>query len=495
MPELTPPGMKPENHTLTPPDAGRKRKKRKKPPALLIGLFVLFLIVDAVVLVYWLLPTGKRKPPPAPETVQQEAVEVPGRQQPAGASVREKARLAAEAALNDWLHLQAGAEAENIAGWGGEAYGDITALVDQGDAAFAKQDFARAGKLYIQAGKRLQALLASKPELLSAALDNGRAALEAEDSKTAIRYFTRALELEADNQEAAHGRQRAENLDQVLSLHRQGLELEKKGRLDEARSTLSKAVRLDPEFQPAAAALARVEEKLRQRKFRQAMSGFFAAMDKNDLGQARRSLQEAAAINPADPVVKDAAKQLKNAEITARLAALERAFNRFAAAEQWEKARQACEQALRLDPRAGFAVQSLEMVKQRIALEQAIRKILQKPGRLQDDGPLAEAGQVLETARAVNNPGPKLTALTASLDRLLDRASTDVEVTLRSDNATEVIIYRVGKLGKFVRKQLKLRPGVYTVVGSRPGFRDVRRTLEVKADRNISLSIRCEEQI
>ncbi len=225
------------------------------------------------------------------------------------------------------------------------------------------------------------------------------------------------------------------------------------------------------------------------------MSGFFAAMDNKDLGRARGFLQRAAAISPNEPVVKDAAKQLKNAEITVRLAALEKAFNRFAAEEQWEKAREACEQALRLDPRAGFAVQSLEMVKQRIALEQAIRNILRKPGRLQDDGPLAEAGQVLETARAVNNPGPKLAALTASLDRLLARASTEVEVTLRSDNATEIIIYRVGKLGKFIQKQLKLRPGVYTVVGSRPGFRDVRRTLEVRTDRNISLSIRCEEQI
>ncbi len=487
--------MKPENHTLIPPDAGREQKKRKKPPALLIGLFVLFLIVDAVVLAYWLLPASKKKSLPVPGPAQQETVVATGHTPPLSASAREKARLAAEAALNDWLHLQAGAEAENIAAWGGDAYGKITALVDRGDAAFAKQDFAGAGELYQQAGKRLQALLASKPKLLSAALSNGRAALEAQDSKTAIQWFNRALKLEADNQEAAHGRQRAENLDQVLSLHHQGLELEKKGKLDEARSTLAKAVRLDPEFKPVAATLARVEEKLRQRKFKQAMSGFFAAMDNKDLGRARGFLQRAAAISPNEPVVKDAARQLKSAEITGRLAALERAFNRFAAEEQWEKAREACEQALHLDPRTGFAVQSLEMVKQRIALEQAIRNILRKPGRLQDDGPLAEAGQVLETARAVNNPGPKLAALTASLDRLLARASTEVEVTLRSDNATEIIIYRVGKLGKFTQKRLKLRPGVYTVVGSRPGFRDVRRTLEVRADRNISLSIRCEEQI
>jgi len=48
-----------------------------------------------------------------------------------------------------------------------------------------------------------------------------------------------------------------------------------------------------------------------------------------------------------------------------------------------------------------------------------------------------------------------------------------------SDNLTEVVIYRVDRLGVFPRRELKLRPGTYTAVGSREGFRDVRVRFEV----------------
>ena len=39
---------------------------------------------------------------------------------------------------------------------------------------------------------------------------------------------------------------------------------------------------------------------------------------------------------------------------------------------------------------------------------------------------------------------------------------------------TKVIVYRVGQFGAFKQKRLTLRPGSYTAVGSRAGFRDVR---------------------
>ena len=48
---------------------------------------------------------------------------------------------------------------------------------------------------------------------------------------------------------------------------------------------------------------------------------------------------------------------------------------------------------------------------------------------------------------------------------------------LESDQLTNVTLYRVGSLGVFASKQVELRPGTYTVIGSRDGYRDVRQTL------------------
>jgi hypothetical protein len=71
-----------------------------------------------------------------------------------------------------------------------------------------------------------------------------------------------------------------------------------------------------------------------------------------------------------------------------------------------------------------------------------------------------------------------------------------VRVALASDNVTEVQIYRVGKLGAFDRRELELLPGKYTAVGTRAGFRDVRREFTVMPGLPPpSLMIRCEEPI
>ena len=79
---------------------------------------------------------------------------------------------------------------------------------------------------------------------------------------------------------------------------------------------------------------------------------------------------------------------------------------------------------------------------------------------------------------------------------MIAEAQTPSTVTLNSDGLTSVQIYHVGRLGQFTSQQLELRPGTYTVVGSRPGYRDVRKTLTVKsgAQQQI-LDIRCEEAI
>jgi hypothetical protein len=54
----------------------------------------------------------------------------------------------------------------------------------------------------------------------------------------------------------------------------------------------------------------------------------------------------------------------------------------------------------------------------------------------------------------------------------------------------------VGRLGSFERKEIDLMPGRYTVVGVRPGYRDVRREVTVLPGRDApTVMIRCEEPI
>ena len=92
--------------------------------------------------------------------------------------------------------------------------------------------------------------------------------------------------------------------------------------------------------------------------------------------------------------------------------------------------------------------------------------------------------------------GPRLTGQRDELSRLLKRAATLLTIEIRSDNATSVSIYKVGRLGSFETKRIELRPGTYVAAGSRPGYRDVR--LEFRVGPEVVMEpivVRCEEPI
>ena len=118
------------------------------------------------------------------------------------------------------------------------------------------------------------------------------------------------------------------------------------------------------------------------------------------------------------------------------------------------------------------------------------------PDRLSEEKVLKEAEEALAAARGIEPTTQKLRRQMNQLQGAIRIATTPVRVLLVSDNLTNVVVYRVGRLGTFERRTLDLRPGTYTVVGTREGYRDVRRQLEVVAEgKSEPLTVRCEEEI
>ena len=75
-------------------------------------------------------------------------------------------------------------------------------------------------------------------------------------------------------------------------------------------------------------------------------------------------------------------------------------------------------------------------------------------------------------------------------------ARTPVKISVESDDQTEVAVYKVGKLGRFTLKELNLRPGTYTFLGTRNGYKDILRKIEVKAgEKEMRVTMICREKI
>jgi len=199
------------------------------------------------------------------------------------------------------------------------------------------------------------------------------------------------------------------------------------------------------------------------------------------------------------PQAREAQDGLVEAEEGARLnkiALIEARGLAFERRELWDDAIAQYRDALKGDPNLVFAQAGLERSDVRAGLDAKLRNLIENPTLLFGDTVLADARRLVAEARAVPDAGPRLQDQIAKLDRLVALAATPIAVQLQSDERTEVTLYRVGALGVFTSKQVELRPGTYTAIGSRNGYRDVRQTFTVLPGRNLApIKVICSEPI
>ena len=90
--------------------------------------------------------------------------------------------------------------------------------------------------------------------------------------------------------------------------------------------------------------------------------------------------------------------------------------------------------------------------------------------------------------------GPLLRSQITRLTTLLPALEKPVRVSLVSDNLTQVTIPSVGSFGSFAQRDIELKPGRYTVIGTRDGYREVRRDITVSpGEEYLTVNVSCSE--
>ena len=263
-----------------------------------------------------------------------------------------------------------------------------------------------------------------------------------------------------------------------------------------AHADYQEALALDSESKEARQALARVEGQIRDNKFQLLMSEGLTAFHRNDYQVARTKLLKAKSLKPQSREVKDALAQVEQSVRLARIEAYRQKAAAAEAAEDWDQALDAYLQVLKIDPNVQFAAQGQIRTQERIRIERRINFFLQKPSALASDHQLNNAIGLIAEIEEIEPKGPQLKDRFEQLVRMVNAAQTTVEIIIESDTFTEVAVYKVGKLGRFESRQLNLRPGTYTVVGTRDGYQDVRREIVIKpGQQSLRVTIKCEVKL
>jgi len=466
------------------------------------------LLLLAVLVIFW-LPERVSTPAPTPAATdpaaQATATPAPDASQraPAGPDASPwsdaqmaKLRKETQDVLGELLEVQERLEERGVQRWAAEQFAEVAAIATAGDELYRSREYAQAKERYQDGLTQLQALEVGIPAELARQLALANEALESGDIEQATSALDMADAIEAGNAEAAALRQRVDALPQLLGLLESAAQAEDSGDYETAIAQLKEAVALDPLHKRSSSELERVSAAYQELQFNDAMTEGYTALDANQFDSARKAFKKAAQLQPGSTEAASALQEVETAATAHRLAALQASGGRDEQAERWQQAVSAYESAQKIDPNVLFAREGLARSRDRARLDKQFRAAIDEPQRLSDAAVAKATEQMLLVARKITPRGPVLSGQIEQLERLLKQANTPITVALRSDLQTEVTVYKVAKLGKFDRHELRLRPGTYTAVGSRMGYRDVRQDFTVTHDGAAPIvTIACTEAI
>jgi hypothetical protein len=482
------------------PDDGSPTRRRPaaspagRLPVLVVGGLIA-LLASVFAVVFWLpAVVSERGPLVAP--VARPKAAAPAAPVAAATPPPQDLRALADAALAERVRAEDAARLAGADRWGGADWLEARRLADLGDTQFGDRDFAAAAASFNQAAGRFRPLADGAPAALAAALQAGQEAYARAEQPAAIAAFERALLIRPGEPAATRGLARSQQLDRVLSAMAEATTRESAGDMAGARAAYNRVLKVDADWAPARAALARLDAGRAASEFERAMAQGLAALAAGRTTEARSAFNLALALRPGDAGARSGLEQLDGDERRGRLAGLQTEAERLVAAERWAEAADQYGALLNLDATLAVAQAGLASAGARAELHRRLEQQLANGDRFNDDTVVAVAQAVVSDAEAVPTKGPLLTGQISRLKFLLAAAARPVTVRLESDNLTSVVIYKVGDLGAFTSRAVELRPGTYVIVGTRDGYRDVRRTVRISADGGQEpINVRCEESI
>lgn len=391
-----------------------------------------------------------------------------------------RARELVQAELSKFVELQIQLEDNmQVGAWGEQELANAMALAQQGDAEFVAENFSIATELYQQAVAKLDALIAQGNQLFSRYVEQANARIDGLDPEAAAEAIAAALVIKPDDVEALAIQARAAQLPEIISLLRTAKNHELSERFVEALAVYDEIAQLDPKAPTLAQRRAEARAAQSGNNLTAHISRGFSALDNEQFETARKAFNAALSIDPNNDVAKgglqQVAKQNDLAIIKQQRLIAERAINQ----EQWQTAIDAYQQVLDLDNNIQFAKNGKSTALAHQKSQQLLSRISSEPSKLSSEKLYLDAIDILDRARKLNHLGPSLNASIAEVSRLITLYRDPVDVVLLSDNATDIIVSNVGKLGVFERKTLSLRPGQYTIRGSQSGCRDIYMSVDV----------------
>ncbi len=410
-----------------------------------------------------------------------------------------------EKLIEQWQILDRQAKQQDFARWAAKDIEHAESEADSGEINFRKKEFTLAKKNYVNAIKIIEDIKLSKSTVLKNLLDQADSDLQTGDWENAKQLYAKSLLIDKKNQRGLDGLKQSETLKTIIDLYTNAEDLliqpdEKSIQVyNEVIQLLDKAMRLNQTFSPVTELKSEIENKRNRLIFQQHISSSMKNLQENKFIAARQFLLKAQNLDAENSTVKELKNRINREEENYRITALKQSVDRKEKHEQWSAVIDVYNKILAIEPNAIFAIQGKRNAMRVNEWHNQLDRIIGNPEKLQSDHIRENTIRRISFIKeyTVNNPEHKILRNKLSeASELIAISAIEISMHLISDNETNIEVYKIGKLGQFKDKTLRVKPGKYTIVGTRPGYRDVRLNIQIHAkDTNPYFSVICRDLI
>lgn len=379
--------------------------------------------------------------------------------------------------------------------WSPEKYEQLIETISTGEEAYSAQRFRDARDTYRDALQQANILMADMPQAFASYSERGIKLIIEKQYAAALEALEVAALIDpghAPVQTAINTAQQGEAVDRLLTKARFFMGEEQPS---EATAALEEAASLDParaDIKTAAKEAARLS---RQLAFRGHMRTGHAELDGSKFDDAIAAFNKAVALYPgreeATVALEAAQKQKTDYELSTIRAQAVDAMEQ----ESWSIAESLYRDALALRSGVTFAEAGLQKAVYYRDKQEQVRTLLDDPARLSDQSVAGYSAAIIAELEADTDLPQGLIQAKETLKSQIQAYSRLVPVTLRSDGRSAVSILRGARYRPFRQKSLELKPGTYTLLARREGYRDKRISFKVPLDgQPVTVTIGADEK-
>lgn len=392
--------------------------------------------------------------------------------------------------------LQLELEQDNVNLWAEEPFSAAVTLAHAADAHYQRREWQAAAENYQAAEQAFNNIKASWPSVLAEKIQAIVGELEARRLPEAKVQIEALKKIRKTLPVIALLENKLEFYPILFDLLREAEALFNLNQLEEAAIKVAEAAAIESGYPDVLAIAKRVSTAILEREFQKAMAKGLQAIASGRFNDAVGAFSKASELKPKDSAAQEGLADAKARFQLRRLDKLQTNARQAEQDERWQAALQYYTEAQKITSKIKSINQSVEKSQKRLTLDAKLAALITSEEVFNTEERLSYGWDILEIGRKINPKGARLQKQLSQIEHALRQAVKLITLTISSDNKTNIEIYKLGRFGTFKTREFDLKPGKYTIRGTRRGYRDVLHIFKLKTGIvQKSLTVFCQEKI